>query len=99
MESALNTKLRPEDDALTDVIDPDSPHGPWSKLELLVAAVRDEIAALRHVQIARAGVKSDPPEPIRRPGVTGHRRAKATPAAVAYLADIRERNNRARGTG
>lgn len=95
MESGLMTVLRDAaGDAIPAQVDPDSPHGPWSKVELLLAAMSDQLASLIYVQIARGGGKPDQPVPVRRPGVAAKK--KADPAAVAYLADIRERNRLAR---
>lgn len=96
MESSLMTKLRDDaaDDAMPAQIDPDAPHGSWSKVELLLAAVSDQLASLIYVQIARGGGKPDQPVPVRRPGVV--LKKKTDPAAVAYLNDIRERNRLAR---
>lgn len=95
MESGLQTELREAvGESISTQIDPDAPHGSWSKVELLLAAMSDQLASLIYVQIARGGGKPEQPVPLRRPGVV--LKKKADPAAVAYLNDIRERNRLAR---
>ena len=91
-ESALRTEQRDQltDAELAAAAEAENvPHGPWSRGDMLLAAVFDAVLQLIHVQIRRAGVDADPPEPLRRPGVTGVRR-QANPQAIAYLQRIRD---------
>jgi hypothetical protein len=96
-ESATKTALRDElDDAdLSRLASaPRRGHGPWSHVELLLAAVHDSIERLIYVQYQRAGAKNvKAPEPMPRPGVgrAGNVRA-INPAARAYLEQVRARN-------
>lgn len=87
MESAYRTVQIANQPELPD--DPDAPLGPWSHSDLLLAAVYDAIQNLTNVQIAKAGVRVDAPEPMRRPGFQGRRR-KVNPAQAAYLQRLRE---------
>lgn len=92
-ESAYRTARRDAytDEQLVAMTDPSGKHGPWSHTDLLLAAVFDAVQALAHIQVARGGVKQDPPEPLRRPGVVTRRR-EVNPQAVAYLDRIRQRH-------
>lgn len=101
MESATQTKMRDDlgEARLAEVIriDGDRPHGAWSKQELLLATLIDSIAQLTYVQIAKAGVKDvKPPEPVRRPGVAVKPKGPS-PAALAYLQNIRDRHDALEG--
>lgn len=93
-ESALRTAQRNtySDEQLVDFAkrEPSSGHGPWSNSDMLLAALFDAIQMLIHVQVARAGVKQDPPTPLRRPGVGGGAPREMSPQAVAYLERIRQ---------
>lgn len=91
MESLTKTALLEQAGELPETVDEDTPHGPWSKQELLLAALIDLLNQLIHVQVSRAGVEHQPPEPLRRPGIQSTR-PKPTLAAVTYLNAIRERN-------
>jgi hypothetical protein len=87
MESATQTAIRDsftedELDALADTRGDE--HGSWSKTDLLLASISDAIAHLTYVQVSRAGVKAEPPEPMRRPGVRSNK-VRQDPAAMAYL--------------
>jgi hypothetical protein len=91
-ESSYRTAQRNRftDDELAAMTDTSQVHGPWSHEASLLAALIDAIQLLTHVQISKAGVKQDPPLPVRRPGVTGRRRGSASPQARKYLERIRE---------
>jgi hypothetical protein len=56
---------------------------------MLLAAVFDALGVLTHVQLAKGGVKADPPSPLRRPGVVT-RSSKPSPQQLAYLQRIRD---------
>jgi hypothetical protein len=73
---------------------PDSGHGSWSRAELLLASVIDQLAFLRHEAIAmRTPQPGKPPTPYPRPGIPrAGSLPEASPAAMAYLEQIRERN-------
>lgn len=92
-ESAYKTQqlARYTDEELAAMPD-DGPHGPWSRTELLLAAVFDAIGALIHVQLARAGQSTDPPPPLRRPGVLGAKRREVNPQTKAYFDAIRRKH-------
>ena len=94
MESAFRTIQIAENPPAADD-DPNAPHGPWSHAEMLLAAVFDSIQQLINVQISRAGVETDPPAPMRRPGVDS-RAPKVSPQQAAYLQRLREHNERQR---
>lgn len=95
-ESAYKTWVR---DQLSDeeiaAIEPTS-HGQWSRELTMLAAIYDGIQQLTWVQIVRAGVKQDPPKPLRRPGIAD----SAVPSQTAayrqrmadYMAAVRLRN-------
>lgn len=56
---------------------PDPAEGRWSQVEMLLAAVVDELRNLRYVYTAansEKGKRPDPPDPIRRPGVQPRRK-------------------------
>jgi hypothetical protein len=97
-ESATKTAVRDSmsDEQLDALPDPDG-HGRWSHVELLLAAVVDAMNALvwQNARI-HGGSKSQPPEPIRRPGVAP-RKPPLSPAGVTYLNDLRERRRARRG--
>lgn len=67
------------------------PHGPWSRTDMLLAAVLDAVGVLTHVQVSRAGVQSDPPAPLPRPGVVSQVK-QTNPQALAFLQAIRDRH-------
>jgi len=93
MESLTKTALLEQAGEQPEVVDEDSPHGPWSKVELLLAALIDLLNQLIHVQVSRAGVQHEPPLPLRRPGIqAAAAQPKPSAAAVTYLNEIRERN-------
>ena len=88
-ESSTMTALR---NANPDVITDDGPdpaEGRWSQLEMLLAAVVDELRFFRWAySVANAGKGSKPkqPEPIRRPGVEKKRkRTELTPEQYDWL--------------
>jgi hypothetical protein len=95
-ESATKTALRDEldDGALSRLASaPRRGHGPWSHVELLLAAVHDSIERLIYVQYQRAGAKNvKAPEPMARPGVGGGKVRAINPAAREYLEQVRARN-------
>lgn len=94
IDSAYQAEVRDAipDDVLARAMEDgaDGPHGRWSRDQMLLASLFDAISMLIHVQISRAGVKSKPPEPLRRPGVVGKSRSKPNPQAVAYLQKLRD---------
>lgn len=94
-ESAYRTELRDRytDEQLAEMAEQatDIRHGPWSRMEMIAAAEVDALQQLTHVQVLRAGVKQDPPAPLRRPGVVSTKR-EVSPQAVAYLDRIRQRH-------
>lgn len=76
-ESAYQTAIR---DLYTDAelaAMSSSGHGPWSKNEMLIAALIDSLNVLIHVQISKAGVEQEAPEPLPRPGVVSKRPSAA----------------------
>lgn len=91
-ESAFQTELRDTltDDELAALADKSDKHGVWSKTDMLLAAVFDSVNVLTHVQITKAGVKQDPPDPLSRPGVASKQKQAVSPQAQAYLRRIRE---------
>jgi hypothetical protein len=91
-ESAFQTELRDTltDEELAALADKSDKHGVWSKESMLLAAVFDSINFLTHVQITKAGVDQDPPEPLSRPGVVSKQKQAISPQAQAYLLRIRE---------
>jgi hypothetical protein len=95
-ESATKTALRDEldDGDLARLASlPRRGHGPWSHVELLLAAVHDNLARLVYVQQAKAGAKNlKAPEPMPRPGVGGAKVRAINPAAREYLEQVRARN-------
>lgn len=105
-ESALRTEIR---DALTDAElarladrSDDAPHGPWSREGLLLAAVFDAVQQLNHTLLcvnASDASQIPAPTPLRRPGVTGPKRAPANPDAIAFLSRIRDRHEAERAKG
>lgn len=98
-ESATKTAIREElgDDFLSAmVIDADvpAPHGPWSRLETLVATVADSVNDLAFITVSLAmGEKAkrpDPPARTPRPGVKRPVSNKPSAAALAFIAAERE---------
>lgn len=97
MESALKTELRDQAGEVPAAVEDDGQYGSWSKTELLLASVIDQLGSLTYVQVSRAGVKSQPPSPVYRPGVKA--KPKADPRVVTYLDEIRRKNLAAREVG
>jgi hypothetical protein len=100
-ESATKTALRDElDDGALERLAalPRRGHGPWSHVELLLAAVHDSLERLIYVQYARAGAKVKPPEPMPRPGVSSGNVRAINPAAREYLERVRAKNAAAAGS-
>jgi hypothetical protein len=95
-ESATKTALRDEldDGTLSRLASaPRRGHGPWSHVELLLAAVHDSIERLIYVQYQWAGAKSlKAPEPMPRPGVGRSNVRAISPEAHEYLEQVRARN-------
>jgi hypothetical protein len=95
MESAYRTAVRDSftDEELAEMSEQatDRAHGPWTREALLLAASFDALRQLSHIQVARAGVQQDPPQPLPRPGVVD-KRPKLGPQTVAYLDAIRRRH-------
>lgn len=92
-ESATKTAQRDQipDETLAELAkQPPGRHGPWSHLDLLVAALIDRVELLRRDTAALHGVK--PPgrfEPVPRPGIAAKRRA-LSPEGRAYLQRLRD---------
>jgi hypothetical protein len=86
-ESATKTALRDEldDGTLSRLASaPRRGHGPWSHVELLLAAVHDSIERLIYVQYQRAGAKNvKAPEPMPRPVWVGRRCGRSTRRRVS----------------
>ena len=91
-ESAYRTEIRNKfsDEELAAMPTP-ATHGAWSHSDLLLAAIFDALQALAHIQVARAGVHHEPPDPLPRPGIVTRRR-EVSPQAIAYLDRIRQRH-------
>ncbi|WP_234432337.1 hypothetical protein [Streptomyces sp. NRRL S-378] len=70
-ESATKTEIRNSVDPseLTASGDYRPDLGQWSAVEMLLAALRDEIVLSRHVAIAAAGGTAPEFEPMSRPGI------------------------------
>lgn len=101
-ESAYRTEVRDAytDEELAEFAGRDEgKHGPWSRLELLVASLNNELRQLTYVQLMANGAKNvTKPEPMRTPGVSGKPfRKAADPRARAYLQDIVDRHAREAG--
>jgi hypothetical protein len=99
-ESATKTAIRDamgEDLLIALPVDDDAAinHGPWSRLETLVALVADTVNDLSYLTLSLAldqkAKRPDPPARVPRPGVqrrpSGNR---PSPAALAFLARERE---------
>jgi hypothetical protein len=99
-ESATKTALRNEldDNAFRELASQATTHGAWSHTDLLLAAVVDGINVLAWQQQQIHGKKrSEPPDPIARPGVATRNTAGLTDAQVTYLSELRERRRRTHG--
>ncbi|MFE0326331.1 hypothetical protein ACFW08_05880 [Streptomyces sp. NPDC058960] len=71
-ESATKTALRnsiPESDLEPATGDYRPDLAPWSGVEMLLAAVKDEVTMLRHVTVAANGGKPGEFTPTPRPGI------------------------------
>lgn len=91
MESALRTEQR---DAMTDdeLANDDAGFGPWSKTQYLLAELKDAVDQLTFTTIRMNAKHPDqikPPDPRRRPGVTGKRVPKVDPRNYAVIEEIR----------
>lgn len=83
--TAVREAMSPDElAALSAQVDPDR-HGPWSKLEMLMAAVRDEVARLAWMQ---SDGSTPVPDPYPRPGVKRRGVTAINPAAEAYLREV-----------
>lgn len=98
-ESATQTVLRDQytDKQLADMSVHDKRHGRWSKDGMLSAAIYDAIQYLTHILLVTNGAKTDPPEPMPRPGVVSRLARSNNPQAQAYLQAIRDRHERETG--
>ena len=95
-ESLTKTAMRDglsEEELAALASQPHKGHGPWSRVDLRLAAIEDAQRQQTAVMIWLAGNrKGDPkmPEPVTRPGVTGRRRGRQLSAAdKEYLAHLR----------
>lgn len=86
-ESALTAALRVEHNSLSDderaelekdAPEPDAESEQWSRLEMLIASVRDEMHFLRHSYESahHKGKLKWKPEPVARPGVKPKRKER-----------------------
>jgi hypothetical protein len=96
--SATKTAVRDDttDEQINGLPDPEG-HGPWSTTDLLLALIADGINTLawQNTQIhGGKKAKSDPPAPIRRPGVKPRQRGQISEAGVIYLNRLREERRR-----
>lgn len=94
-ESATKTALR-DDLPASDVAAAGSAegkrgHGPWSRQHHLLADICDRLDRVAFVVARTQGVKVPPPEPYPRPGVARRGEQTASPAAIAFLENIRRR--------
>ena len=98
-ESATKTEIREAlgEDALAELqeaVNGEVRHGPWSRLETLVAHVADCVNDLSYMTLSIAiGDKSKSPEPparYPRPGVRAITTVKPSAAALAFLTRERE---------
>lgn len=94
-ESATKTAIRDAlgDDKLAELAaQPRDGHGRWTHEALQLAAIQDGVNHLTWLtlRLQRPESRITPPEPVRRPGVAGKRRHKATPEQRAYLQYLRE---------
>lgn len=101
-ESSLRTEIRDQftDQELMDFAarNTDEKHGAWSRLELLVASLINELRQLTYVQLIGNGVKGIPtPEPVRTPGSSAKFRKPVDPEAAAYIQSIRDRHAKEAG--
>lgn len=106
MESATKTAMRDalgEEQLRAMVEDADEPegHGPWSRTDMLLASLFDQVAAMRHEAVLVHSKPPGPPAPAAfpRPGVPRVRKKTVDLAAVRYLDEIRERNRKHRESG
>jgi hypothetical protein len=99
-ESATKTAIREDaDEADIDSPPPDpSRHGPWSTTDLLLALIADGINVLAWQNTQVHGKKrTEPPAPIRRPGVKTRTQGQISEAGVIYLNRLREERRRQLG--
>lgn len=66
-------------------------YGPWSHTMHMLADVCDRLDRLTFVLARVNGAKVPPPDPYPRPGVPRKGEQTASPAAIAFLEDIRSR--------
>jgi hypothetical protein len=75
-------------------------HGPWSHVDLLVAALIDQVVLLRRDTAALHGAKLNGDfEPYPRPGVARKRRRALSAEGLAYLQRMRREHELANGYG
>jgi hypothetical protein len=98
-KTALRDEMSPEELAmeLAAAREEQPGHGPWSRLELRVMALYDQLSWVIYAIYHAQGGKPDRPEPYPRPGVQPVSQP-ITPEGVAYLERLRQSNN-ARKTG
>lgn len=88
-ESATMTALRNANPHVVRDDGPDPAEGRWSQVEMLLAALVDDVRLLRWVYLtanAGKGTKPKQPEPISRPGVQKKsKKSKLTPEQYDWL--------------
>jgi hypothetical protein len=97
MTAVRNDKT--EDGTIDDLPDGDPEKAPWSKDQMLMATLIDEVRALRHAYTlvhAKKGSAHKAPQPVPRPGVKRRRRSRLTPEQRMML-DPRLRKEAADG--
>lgn len=68
--------------------------GPWSHEAFLLADIVDAVRVLLNVTVQAAGGTSNPPKPVRRPGLVDGPRRGLTRDGVAYLQRHRDAHRR-----
>jgi hypothetical protein len=97
-ESATVTAIRDASPEPVEPVDPPDGHGPWSRTEMLLALLADQLVRLQWLYVS-AHTKNPPPqpEPLPRPGIRPSARREVSRAALAYFEQIRERHRRQTG--
>lgn len=69
-------------------------HGVWSKDHMLMATLIDSVQMLTYFMLSRWGVKQEPPEPLKRPGVVSKAQSNQQDflRRAAFLLELREKN-------
>jgi len=72
-------------------------HGSWSHVEMLLAAVYDQLSWVLYVTAAAAGAKPAKPVPYPRPGVDAATKGPLSDEQIQMLEQSRARNREAAG--